>query len=341
MSEVAGRLGRKSALIAWRNPPADVVFCFQAADLFILGAGVVGADAATIALGMADECRRGGLQSRRAAQYRSSVWKFGAHDLFTRAGITETELVNRVDLLIGAVSVGRIFRTARHYGIASEAHGPHASLAVRYWGLRRFPAKSRCSGRRRICVTRGLQRESGARFSLDAFDHGAQTVGALWGQMLGEAEFGEDRHGIGCDDVLRSVAGIERKRQRHQSAHDMGVAVAAKRQDETILRFLRDPRFEPNLAGAAAHLIGVIIGVLVQGLERAAKFDEIAVAILPFVQEFEIADDLLDCHVDALYPCKPAWFSTKTRCRERPNSLSLRLEPENYLFRVARGCSVR
>ena len=83
---------RKSALIAWRNPPADVVFCFQVADLFILGAAVVGADAATIALGMADECRRGGLQSRRAAQYRSSVWKFGAHHLFTHAGITETEL---------------------------------------------------------------------------------------------------------------------------------------------------------------------------------------------------------------------------------------------------------
>ncbi len=57
------------------------------------------------------------------------------HHLFTRAGITETELVNRVDLLIGAVSVVRIFQTAHHYGIASEAHGLHASLAVRVLGV--------------------------------------------------------------------------------------------------------------------------------------------------------------------------------------------------------------
>lgn len=52
---------------------------------------------------------------------QEAAGKVGAHHLFTRAGITETELVNRVDLLIGAVSVGRIFKTARHYRSAWAA----------------------------------------------------------------------------------------------------------------------------------------------------------------------------------------------------------------------------
>ena len=48
-------------------------------------------------------------------------------------------------------------------------------------------------------------------------------------------------------------------------------------------------KFEPNLADAAANLVGVIMRRLAERLERAAEFENIAIAIFPVVEEGEIA----------------------------------------------------
>ena len=70
----------------------------------------------------------------------------------------------------------------------------------------------------------GGQRLAGV--GTDALDHGAQPVGALWRQMLAEAEFVEYRDGVGGQNLPRRVPGKQRQQDRDQPAHDMGVAVA-------------------------------------------------------------------------------------------------------------------
>ena len=52
---------------------------------------------------------------------------------------------------------------------------------------------------------------------------------------------------------------------------------------------------QPDLAGAAAHLVGLIVGGLRQRRQRAPELDDIAVAVVPLVEQFEILDDLVDC----------------------------------------------
>jgi hypothetical protein len=47
--------------------------------------------------------------------------------------------------------------------------------------------------------------------------------------------------------------------------------------------------FEPDLADAAANLVGLIMGGLAQRLERTAKLQDIAIAVFPIVEEGEIA----------------------------------------------------
>ena len=53
---------------------------------------------------------------------------------------------------------------------------------------------------------------------------------------------------------------------------------------------------KPDLAGAALHLVGVVAGGVGQRRQRAAELDQIAVAVVPLLQKFEILDDLVDRH---------------------------------------------
>jgi hypothetical protein len=52
--------------------------------------------------------------------------------------------------------------------------------------------------------------------------------------------------------------------------------------------------FEPNLADAAAHPIRLVMGLGGQRLQRMAEFDQIAVAVIPIVEEGEISADGFD-----------------------------------------------
>src|SRR5947209_869896 len=184
----------------------------------------------------------------------------------------------------------------------------HASPPIMGWprkraGLR-VPARSgigaaRITGRKSPPTSRSgdaLRRLGRARFRLDALDHRAQPVRALRRQVLREAEPLENRRRFGRNDLVGRAIRIKRQRQRDETAHDMRVAVAAEMQDRLALRLAGDFRLEPDLACAALHLVGRIMCLVGQRLERAAELDQIAVAVFPLVQEFEVFKDLVDLH---------------------------------------------
>src|SRR3954470_20399001 len=72
----------------------------------------------------------------------------------------------------------------------------------------------------------------------------------------------------------------------------MGVAVAAPAQHGLRARAL-DAALQPDLAGAALDLVGVAVRFRGERGQHAAEFDQVAVALLPIVQEFEVRDDLV------------------------------------------------
>lgn len=69
--EVAGRLGTQVGAHYLEKSVGGRGVLLSGGGTLHSGGGRRGADAATIALGMADECRRGGLQSRRNTDLRS------------------------------------------------------------------------------------------------------------------------------------------------------------------------------------------------------------------------------------------------------------------------------
>ena len=139
------------------------------------------------------------------------------------------------------------------------------------------------------CVSGG--RES---VGVDALDHRAHAVGALRGQMLLQAEFTERRKGVDAEDLLGRPVGKKRDRDRHEPAHEMQIAVAAKVQNRLAGRVPTSFAFEPNLADAAANLVGVVVRGLAQRLERAAQLDDVAIAVLPLLEEGEIGANGFD-----------------------------------------------
>ena len=68
----------------------------------------------------------------------------------------------------------------------------------------------------------------------------------------------------------------------------MGIAVAAEMQDGLAGGVDARLALDPDLADAAAHLVGVVVRLVAQRLQRAAELDDIAIAILPIVEEGEI-----------------------------------------------------
>lgn len=49
-----------------------------------------------------------------------------------------------------------------------------------------------------------------------------------------------------------------------------------------------------HLTGASAHLVGLGMRLRRQGLQRSAKLDQVSIAILPLLQQVEVADNLVN-----------------------------------------------
>src|SRR6202022_2153089 len=121
--------------------------------------------------------------------------------------------------------------------------------------------------------------------------------------MFAKSEFVEHRKGVGCKNLPRRVPRIQCQQDRDQSAHDMRVAVAQIVQQRFVGSAAVDLLCEPNLAGAALHLVYSGMPGFRHGIQRAAEFDDIPIAVVPIVQERKIIPDFVDRHrVPALNP---------------------------------------
>ena len=128
----------------------------------------------------------------------------------------------------------------------------------------------------------------------NSLDHGAHAVGALRREMLLEAERAKGAKRVDGQDLVRRPVGKERNRNSDQSAHEVRVAVAAKMQGLSAIPARLRLALQPDLADAAPHLGGVIVGRRAQWLERVTELDDIAVAILPIIKGVKVFADRLD-----------------------------------------------
>src|SRR6516164_10638192 len=136
-------------------------------------------------------------------------------------------------------------------------------------------------------------RESGLCVAPDALHHGHQAVRALRREVLPEVQQAEYVWSIDADDLLSCLARIEREENDNQPAHDVGVAIADEAQARAGAVRL-DLCRQPNLTHAALHLVGGRALCLGQGLKLAPELDDVAVTVLPIVEEGEIGEDLVE-----------------------------------------------
>ena len=109
--------------------------------------------------------------------------------------------------------------------------------------------------------------------------------------MLFEPELPEKRARVRRENFARRSARIERQGDGDQAAHEVRIAIAAIGQNFFGAFARADAKFEPDLADAAADLVGLVMSRLGERLQRAAEFENIPIAIFPFVKEGEIAAD--------------------------------------------------
>ncbi len=134
-----------------------------------------------------------------------------------------------------------------------------------------------------------------AGVAFDALDHGAHAIGALRRQMRCQPQSLEQGHRVRIENFARRLSRIEAEDEMDETAHYMGVAIAEKPQPRAFPG-ADDLRFQPDLTRAATHLVRFVMRRFGQGFEVAPQLDQIAVAVFPVVEKFEIADDRLEGH---------------------------------------------
>src|SRR5215831_19253665 len=112
--------------------------------------------------------------------------------------------------------------------------------------------------------------------------------------MFAQTHAFEQFDGIGVQDLPCALARIDSEQDRNQSAHDMSIAVAGKSQHRAAGAVTAHSSIEPDLAGAALNLVGVAMCRLRQWRQFAPQLNQIAIAIVPVIQDPKIADDLVN-----------------------------------------------
>jgi hypothetical protein len=74
----------------------------------------------------------------------------------------------------------------------------------------------------------------------------------------------------------------------------VGVAVAAKMQEGLAVGGI-ETGLEPDLAGTALDLVDVVVRIFRQRLHEPAELDNVAIPLLPIVEQLEIGNDFIDC----------------------------------------------
>jgi hypothetical protein len=126
-----------------------------------------------------------------------------------------------------------------------------------------------------------------------ALHHGHETVRALGRQMFLEVQLTQGLGRVDVQDLVGCLAIIEGEKNRDQPAYNMGVAIADEGEARGAAVGLHG-RGEPDLARAPLNFVRLRTRVLGERRELPAKFDDIAVPILPLIEKFEISDDILE-----------------------------------------------
>ena len=105
--------------------------------------------------------------------------------------------------------------------------------------------------------------------------------------MLLQPQAIENRVGIDGQRLVERPAVVDGGEDGDEAAYDVRVAVGEEGEDRSPVAAL-NVGGEPDLAGAAAHLVGVSPQRFGQRRQGAAELDQIAVAILPIVEQGEV-----------------------------------------------------
>src|SRR6516165_5146128 len=112
--------------------------------------------------------------------------------------------------------------------------------------------------------------------------------------MFAQTHAFEQFDGIGVQDLPGAFARIDGEQDCNQSAHDMGIAIADKSQHWAARAVRAHSGVEPDLARATLNLVGIAMRRLRQRRQFAPQLNQIAIAIVPVVQDRKIAEDLLN-----------------------------------------------
>src|SRR6516165_10309700 len=112
--------------------------------------------------------------------------------------------------------------------------------------------------------------------------------------MFAQTHAFEQFDGIGVQDLPCAFARIDGEQDCNQSAHDMGIAIAGKSQHWAARAVRAHSGVEPDLARATLNLVEVAMRRLRQWRQFAPQLNQIAIAVVPVVQDRKIAQDLLN-----------------------------------------------
>src|SRR5581483_5490075 len=104
------------------------------------------------------------------------------------------------------------------------------------------------------------------------------------------------RRRVGAQNLVARLALIHGEEDGNEPAHDMGIAVAEELQDRSCARPLPHGAGEPDLAGAAAHLVGIRPQRFGERRQRSPQLDDVAVAVLPIIEQGEVGANGVEGH---------------------------------------------
>jgi len=110
--------------------------------------------------------------------------------------------------------------------------------------------------------------------------------------MFIEAELFQNGFRVHRENFRSLVARIKCQHDGHQTTHDMRIGIA-KKLDDRIVAVLWQ-RLQPDLADAALNLVCSVACIVGIGRQFLAEVDDIAIAVFPIVEKFEIGHDAID-----------------------------------------------
>lgn len=140
---------------------------------------------------------------------------------------------------------------------------------------------------------RGLARGSAGSLGIaaNARHHCHEAVGPLRSQVIVEVEFSQCRDSIDVKYFVCRLAGIDREENGHQSTNDVRIAVADEGEPRHAVGM--NGRRQPDLADAALYLRFRRPKLVRKRLQLSSELDDVAVAVLPVFEKFEVRDNVL------------------------------------------------